>query len=158
MKSNNEELIRELDAIMPHPMPSRSVAEDLARIMQRTVRKRSSKVPQAKLQARERPLAEEIWKHREMWTWIAKETKRRQMVIKEKDYFGARDDVPVSNSYCCEVAGWDCAKCPLKWSALGKCGDSDSPYSQWKEAVRMRDWVRAAYYAAIIARLPEKDA
>lgn len=111
-----------------------------------------------------------IKKHRELWRWIAKQTKKQQRIVTKDEYFKAKrikeKNIPYNHCYCCEYAldkndqveRHMCKYCPLDWGQNQYCGDSY--YADWTYLIIRgddSDWREAVDRAHIIAELPEKE-
>lgn len=108
-------------------------------------------------------------RHKELWLWIAKETKRRKRkVYKYELLFECMSSyVPYNSCWCCEferaVSGLldiisGCSNlCPIEeWGENAKgCMYRNSLYELWR---REKDWQKAAEIAEQIANLPFKKA
>lgn len=105
---------------------------------------------------------EAIEKHRELWSWIAEQTRILKRYVSKRDYF-YRDgewcnaaDIPFGCCYCCEYANTQppgsCESCPVEWNG-GYCNEEMSEYTGWRKA---KTWEESARWADRIARLPER--
>lgn len=100
---------------------------------------------------------EAIKKHRELWHWIADETRRRKRTVFKNENSDVVKESPMNGCWLCEYAyANDCGICPIKWGDDGEdCTDKGSPFKEWYDSGN--DWKTRAYYADIIAELPEKE-
>ena len=97
---------------------------------------------------------ETIKKHRELWRWIADETRKRKRTVFKHENPDIMVERPFNNCWLCAYAN-DCDTCPIKWGENCKdCADDGSPFVEWSNSGH--DWKARAYYADIIAELPEK--
>lgn len=107
-------------------------------------------------------------RHRELWMWIAEETRKRKEKVKKDDFFLKHKEyeIPDNFCWCCEfdkqhsftVKTNHCyILCPIeKWGRNVKhCGDESSPYRAWRKET---DWRKSADLAEKIANLPFKKA
>lgn len=121
-------------------------------------------------------------KHRKMWRWIARETKKRKRVVDKRDYFDEMkipdDEIPINQCYCCHYAvGWlnklgldkdlrrmhdqRCRYCLVHWGTEGAGLDcycmGRGLFCTWLRAVETNNWEIAAVAARQIAGLPERE-
>lgn len=124
--------------------------------------------------------------HRDLWTWLAEQIKKRQEFVPKREYFEAKGikEIPLCGCFLCEHAlrkseadethsGTYCEFCLVDWgSRPNECaaykdnefGDmfSMSPVPNTKRAKRFRvakvnyDYKQAAEFAKRIAELPER--
>lgn len=105
---------------------------------------------------------EAIKKHRELWHWIAAETRRRKDcdVLKDENPDVAKEG-PMNSCWLCEYARQFekvnrdiCTVCPINWG-VKTCMKRRSPYVEWKFDSSL-DYMEKAKLADTIAELPEK--
>ena len=104
---------------------------------------------------------EAIKKHRELWHWIADETRRRKDCDVQK---GENPDVakegPMNSCWLCEYSSQFnkvcrvCTVCPINWG-VKTCMKKGSPYMSWTFNTFL-DYEERAKLADRIAELPEK--
>lgn len=98
---------------------------------------------------------EAIKKHRELWHWIADESRRQKRTVFKNENPDVRRERPFNDCWMCEYAN-DCDTCPIKWGDdVEDCAEDGSPFFEWLNSEL--DWEACAYYADIIAELPEKE-
>lgn len=115
--------------------------------------------------------------HRDMWTWIAEQSRKYRTAITKSDYrreqFPGLRELP-NQCWLCQYTYYrtkddNCRKCPLEWESIHDMqpciridknaeGPNESPglYKRWKMAVDRNDWRQAAELAERIANLPER--
>lgn len=119
---------------------------------------------------REQAVAE----HRNLWRWIANETRSRKRRVEKYEYFKNFEipkwEIPRNSCYCCEYSFQlyifqfhslnCCENCPIDWGYSAKnnmcCDDTwnfDGIYFAW---CYEEDWQKAADLAERIANLPER--
>ena len=103
-----------------------------------------------------------ILKHRKMWHWIAKQTrkqKRKVCKLEYLDFYNISDEnKPSRYCYACQYdmqIGNDCSHCPINWGNSMCCLDDGSLYREWLACGGL-NWERAAELADMIAELPER--
>lgn len=105
---------------------------------------------------------EAIKKHRELWHWIADETRRRKdcYVLKVENKDVAKEG-PLNSCWLCEYARQFqkfyyeyCYACPINWG-VKTCMKEGSPYRAWTFGSYL-DYEERAKLADTIAELPEK--
>lgn len=107
-------------------------------------------------------------RHKELWMWIAEETRKRKEKVKKDDFFLKHNEygIPQNFCWCCEFGGRHCLDvniehcyilCPIeKWGENAKyCFYVNSLYQLW---LNEQDWQKAADLAEQIANLPFKKA
>ena len=108
-----------------------------------------------------------IKKHRELWHWIASETRRLKCGISKNMNPDIQIHQPVNCCWCCESVlyfnersgrwGIDCSKCPIDWgNPIGCEGSFESPYNRWVH-MPAEEWEACADLADKIAELPERE-
>lgn len=98
-----------------------------------------------------------IYSFRQMWNWIADETKKQKRKVSKSEYPLMKEMSIISDCFICEYCEKsviDCRSCIIKWPGAD-CGDPPSPYYQWVHCQRW-EWGKAAQYAREIANLPER--
>ena len=117
---------------------------------------------------------EAIGRFREMWLWIAEESKKKCRKIHKKEYFehiGVKRTSVRSECYLCEYAFYAflkkteslrcCDLCPINFqvdeakSDITGCRGNYSLYRFWDEC-NNTDWKHASMYAKMISELPER--
>lgn len=116
--------------------------------------------------------------HRRLWDWVANESERQKRIVGKSEYPLFKHLKICNNCWCCEYARerakvepvtptkyedkWiirynmyyqRCKYCPLKWGTEN-CVSLQSEYGKWASA---ETWQDAAYWARVIAELPEKE-
>lgn len=107
--------------------------------------------------------------HREMWHWIAEETRKQKRKVRKYEYFQQNRNIPVNECFACAEAmsRWtkthngdtSCQYCPLKWGTeeygtLDFCIYDDALFNQWmKIGAGLSDWQVAADLADRIAEM-----
>lgn len=110
---------------------------------------------------------EAIKKHRELWHWLAEETRKRQYCVRKKENPGVECKEPRNACWLCEYAlrynkyekRWfvNCIECPIDWGkGCRDCEDDGSLYREWKKALVDCNVESYADMADRIAELPEK--
>lgn len=106
-------------------------------------------------------------RHKELWMWLAEETRRIEKKADKQDFFLTQDcEIPENFCWCCKFVNQSYINvktkscyilCPIKkWGGDAiYCVDKNSLYELWEEE---RDWQKAADLAEQIARLPFKKA
>lgn len=103
-----------------------------------------------------------ITNHRDMWHWLADNPDKEKAGWPGWKYHDDDDFDKEGSNYCflCGYVSTDpdksCFDCPLEWGVSDMCwnGDDDSYYEMYSEnCLTLSD---RAYYARIIANLPEK--
>lgn len=114
-------------------------------------------------------------RHKELWMWIAEETRRRKKKVRGNEYFLFHQEyeAPIFSCWCCEFCsrisdilyGWcNCDLCPVdKWGDLIEgsvlcgypCMEKGAIHLSFMEE---KDWQKAAEIAEQIANLPFKKA
>ena len=102
---------------------------------------------------------EAIRKHRELWHWIADETRRRKDcdVLKDENPDVAKEE-PMNSCWLCEYVrsiGNRCEDCPINWGSE-TCIRDGSPYNEWTFSFSF-DYEERAKLADTIAELSEKE-
>lgn len=116
-------------------------------------------------------------RYKEMWLWLAEETRRRKRVVEKEEFFLEHKeyDTPLFNCWCCEFAKdtqnaishlrlllrlLDCDFCPIKdWQTKDLAKScTKGLYGKWLRALKKDDWQKAADLAERIANLPFKKA
>ena len=105
---------------------------------------------------------EAIKKHRELWHWIAKETRRKREKVQKSENPDVFNEMPYNECWLCEYARqFDkvcrdiCAVCPINWG-VKTCMKKGSPYRAWTFNTFL-DYEEGANLADTIAELPEKE-
>lgn len=112
--------------------------------------------------------------HREMWHWIAEETRKQKRKVIKYEYFNHNKTqlVPAASCFACQEAikrcptggdaGRYCQYCPLKWGteksyASDFCLRGDTLFCQWMMiGAGLSDWQVAADLADRIAEMEWK--
>lgn len=98
-------------------------------------------------------------KMRDMWMWIAEETKKRKKRVYKDDYFEAigatKDDIPENMCYACEYAKNMNTNCCIieKWK-LSLKGCAEQEFGKWCDA---KTWKQSAKYAREIAEVAQAE-
>lgn len=92
-----------------------------------------------------------------MWRWIAKKTLERKRKVWKYEYFVENKlYLHINDCFCCEYASQfkalDCTKCPINWDNAYCMKSYYRDWSEWEGSY----WF-CAYYAALIANLPERE-
>ena len=106
---------------------------------------------------------EAIKKHRELWHWIANETRRRKdCEVRKDENPDVAKEGPMNSCWLCEYARqfdkgrYDCRNvCPINWGSES-CLRDGSPYNEWTFDHPF-DYEERARLADTIAELPEKE-
>ena len=114
-------------------------------------------------------MSENERKFREMWSWIAEETRRQKRHVKKFEYFYAFDiskgERPYCGCYACEEGrqrtrdngrdgGMGCSYCPIDWGKCD-CTREGALYNEWEHA---RSYEEAAKFAEKIAQMEWRNA
>lgn len=104
---------------------------------------------------------EAIKKHRELWHWIADETRRKHRNVQKAENPDVANEMPLNECWLCEYTRQfgkvcqDCCKfCPINWG-VKTCMKKRSPYRTWMFNTFL-DYEERAKLADIIAELPER--
>ena len=102
---------------------------------------------------------ETIQRHRDLWTWIYKETIRQRYGVDKVEYFKDKEHIPDHFCYLCEydhnMDGDNCSNCLCKWkqlSRIGYCPCNNSYYGKFNRTDHKK-WIKRAYYAWRISKL-----
>ena len=105
---------------------------------------------------------ETIQRHRDLWTWIYKETIRQRYGVGKEKYFQDKEHIPDNFCYLCEydhnMDGDNCSNCLCKWRehkfrfTYSSCPCNNSYYGKFKRTDNKK-WIKRAYYAWRISRL-----
>lgn len=106
---------------------------------------------------------EAIKKHRELWHWIANETRREHRRVLKDENPDVANETPLNGCWLCEYTNqFDkvyhdlCCDCPIDWG-VKTCMRKGSPYKEWMFDPFL-DYEELAKLADIIAELPERKA
>lgn len=118
-------------------------------------------------------MSENERKFREMWSWIAEETRRQKRRVERFEYFNAfdisKDERPYCDCYACKEGiqrahddGYDidyddlivCCYCPINWNNGGQCTEDGTLFDDWRRAYLCED---AAEIAEQIAQMEWRD-
>lgn len=108
-------------------------------------------------------------RHKELWTWLAKETRKRKGNVEKNEFFdiSKANELPIHSCWCCEFAReaktllknhehYRCTLCPLKDKEI--CEESFCKCRAFNDWLLCTDWQKAADLAEQIANLPFKKA
>ena len=105
---------------------------------------------------------EAIRKHRELWHWIADETRRKHEKVEKGENPDVAEEGPVNSCWLCEYARQFpkfyyeyCYACPINWG-VKTCMKEGSLYREWTYGFSL-DYEELAKLADTIAELPEKE-
>ena len=104
-------------------------------------------------------LKEAVDKHRQLWNWIADETKKIKKPASKHANPMVQEDHPDNDCYMCEYVGKSsCENCPLQWGnkQQGCCDNHSSPYYRWVREKNLMTFSDASNLARQIANLPLK--
>lgn len=103
-------------------------------------------------------------RHRELWMWLAEETRKRKEKVEEWEFFQKHKqyETPNANSWCCKLSirinkllkddyFSGCVYCPIDEDAWGDERCYRGLYDYWDTR---EDWQEAAEIAEEIANLP----
>lgn len=117
-------------------------------------------------------LFETVKNHRRLWSWIARETEKREEIVFKDEFFevaGMMDaSCPRNCCYACDFVKSryreaclfrHCSECPFAWRTISGetvdgCIGDNSIYTAWKGS---SSWKEAAELAYMIANLPLKE-
>lgn len=96
--------------------------------------------------------------HRKCWNWIADETERRQQIVNKEEYplFKRREIEGLC--WCCQYIhenNTDCRDCLISWEH-GMCRQFHGRKGEYGKWFNAETWQEAAYWARVIANLPER--
>ena len=104
---------------------------------------------------------EAIKKHRELWHWIADETRRKHRKVQKAENPDVFNEMPCNECWLCEyrfqidnVFRECCNVCPINWG-VGTCMKKGSPYRSWTFDSSL-NYEELANLADTIAELPER--
>lgn len=113
-----------------------------------------------------------IEEHRNMWNWIAEQTKKNKQCVSKQNYFDevkTHQETPYLSCYCCHYdelhpdTQLKCKNCPVIWPTFNNdeipCCintiEKTGLYEQFLDADQKNDWETYAKIAEKIANLPE---